>query len=60
MFSGARKFQDFYGSSFTFQAFPDNKLKALGEGTMLLGKKGMSKREQEELRRKVMFISYSL
>ncbi|KAL4220667.1 U2 snRNP-associated SURP domain-containing protein [Mactra antiquata] len=39
-------------SSNSSNLISDNKLKAFESGTMLVGKKGLSKREQEELRRK--------
>ena len=36
-----------------FQLISESKLKAFEEGTMIVGKKAMSKRELEEQRRKV-------
>lgn len=39
------------------QAISESKLKAFNIGTMNIGKKGLSKKEQEELKRKVSIIS---
>lgn len=36
-----------------FQSIPESKLKAFEVGTMSIGRKALSKREQEELRKKV-------
>lgn len=43
--------------SMNLQAISESKLKAFNIGTMNIGKKGLSKKEQEELKRKVSIIN---